>query len=513
MPLKNYIHKNYFSDKLEDIDFEVAEVVKGELHRQMYTIDLIASENLVSNATLDAIGSVVVNKTVEGYPGKRYYGGVQYADAIENLAIERAKLLFKCEYANVQPHSGSQANQAVYLALLEPGDTILSMALDAGGHLSHGAKANLTGKWMNVVHYGVNKRTGVIDLEEVKALAIKHMPKLIICGGSAYPREINFREFRAIADVVGAYLMADIAHISGLVAGGVHLSPTDYAHIITATTYKNLRGVRGGIILTNYSDLSEKINKAVFPGLQGSSILNNIMAKAVCLGEALRPEFKIYAEQILANARCLANTLKLSGVKVVTGSTDTPLVLVDLRPLKLSGSIASDSLERSGLTCNKNLIPGDYLSPALTSGLRFGVAGATTRGFSIEQFKIIGNLIGTVLDGLRKQGQKQNRQVEKRARDQVLALCKKYPIYSFIERKKGIDNVENTDFKIKKYSVRISGHLTSVSMEKIFWDNLKSLATQRNQSVNSLIGSIDRDRKGNLSSAIRVFVHRHWQKY
>ena len=365
-----------------------------------------------------------------GYPGRRYYGGVEYADVVESLAIERAKELFGCAYANVQPHSGSQANQAVYLALLKPGDTVLSMALASGGHLSHGAKPNLTGKWMNVVQYGVAENDGRIDMGEVEALAREHRPKLIICGGSAYPRAIDFEGFRKVADVAGAFLLADIAHFAGLVAGGVHPHPLPHAHVVTATTYKNLRGARGGLILTNDGDLAKKIDSAVFPGVQGSSILNAIAAKAVCLGEALRPEFKTYAEAVLANARMLAATLAARGLDIVADGTDTPLLVADLRSCGLTGNVASDSLERAGLTCNKNAVPGDPQPPTVTSGLRFGVSAGTTRGFGVEEFSRIGHWIADALDGLAADGEAGNETVERRVHGDVLAMCAAFPIYT-----------------------------------------------------------------------------------
>jgi len=423
-------HDGYFSKHLTETDAEVAAAINGELDRQQQGIELIASENIVSQASLDALGAPIVNKTVEGYPGRRYYGGVEFADKVESLAIERAKKLFGCAFANVQPHSGSQANQAVYLALLSPGDTVLSMALASGGHLSHGAAPNLTGKWMNVIQYGVSADSGLIDMGEMRKLAQTHKPKLIICGGSAYPRTIDFKAFRDIADDVGAYLLADIAHFAGLVAGGVHPSPLDHAHVTTTTTYKNLRGVRGGIILCNHETLAKKFNSAVFPGIQGSSILNAIAAKAVCLGEALRPEFGDYAKNVLSNARRLATTLIERGVPVVSGGTDTPLMLVDLRDLGITGVDASDSLERAGLTCNKNAIPGDTQPPTVTSGLRFGVAAGTTRGFRETEFQQIGNMIADVLMGLKTNDPEGNGDVETVIREQVLALCGRYPIYS-----------------------------------------------------------------------------------
>jgi len=425
-------HQGYFSTPLTESDPEVAAALGNELNRQRTGIELIASENIVSRASLDALAAPIVNKTVEGYPGRRYYGGVEFADQIETLAIERAKTLFDSAFANVQPHSGSQANQAVYLALLSPGDTVLSMALASGGHLSHGAKPNLTGKWMNVIQYDVNAGTGQIDMDDVRALARQHKPKLIICGGSAYPRIIDFRIFRAIADEVGSFLLADMAHFAGLVAGGVHPSPVPYAHITTATTYKNLRGVRGGLILCNDPEFAKKIDAAVFPGIQGSSILNAIAAKAVCLGEALRPEFREYARNVLDNARMLAATLRQRGFDLVGGGTDTPLMLVDLRASGLTGSAACDSLERAGLTCNKNTVPGDTRPPTVTSGIRFGVSAGTTRGFRTEEFRLIGNFIADVLTGLHCAKGGDNSSLEKSIRNSVTALCEKFPIYPLL---------------------------------------------------------------------------------
>ncbi|HIN18645.1 MAG TPA: serine hydroxymethyltransferase [Gammaproteobacteria bacterium] len=418
----------YFTGRLETTDPELHAAIRGELSRQRDGIELIASENMVSQASLDALGSVLVNKTVEGYPHRRYYGGVEFADAVEILAIERAKTLFGCDYANVQPHSGSQANQAVFLSLLTPGDTILSMSLDAGGHLSHGAPANLTGRWFKPVQYGVAADSGLIDYDEVADLARLHRPRLIICGGSAYPRAIDFARFRVIADEVGACLLADIAHFAGLVAGGQHPSPVGHAHIVTATTYKNLRGVRGGLILTNDAGMAKKIDSAVFPGLQGSTLLNAIAAKAVCLGEALQPEFTLYAERVLANARALAGRLTDLGITLVTGGTDTPLMLADLRPLGLTGSATSDSLEAAGLTCNKNTVPGDTRSPNVTSGLRFGVSAVTARGFNAEELCATGEWIAEVIHGLAANPDSQ-REREARVRHKVLSLCARFPIY------------------------------------------------------------------------------------
>ena len=417
----------YFLDHLRTVDPEVHAALAGELVRQQDGIELIASENLVSRASLDALGSVIVNKTVEGRPGARYYGGAAFADRVEALAIERAKKLFGCAFANVQPHSGSQANHAVFLALLQPGDTVLSMALDAGGHLSHGAAVNLTGKWFNPVRYRTDA-SGFIDMGEVERLAHEHRPRLIICGGSAYPRTIDFAGFRAIADSVGAVLLADMAHFAGLVAGGAHPSPLPHAHVTTATTYKNLRGARGGIILTDDAALARKLDSAVFPGVQGSVILNAVAAKAVCLGEALKPEFKVYAAQVLANARSLADTLMERGIAIVAGGTDTPLLVVDLRPLQLTGAAASDSLEAAGLTCNKNAVPGDTQPPRVTSGLRFGSAAGTTRGFGEDEFRRIGGWIADVLRAMQAKGGR-DEAVERAVRAEVRALCRAFPIY------------------------------------------------------------------------------------
>ena len=421
-------HAGYFGTSLAQIDPEVHAAIHGELVRQQDQIELIASENIVSTASLEALGSVMVNKTVEGYPGKRYYGGAAFADAVETLAIERAKALFGCGFANVQPHSGSQANHAVFFALLKPGARILSMELSAGGHLSHGAAPNLTGSWLDPVYYGVSAEDGLIDYDQVEALAAAHSPKLIIAGGSAYPRVIDFARFRAIADSVGAWLLVDMAHFAGLVAGGQHPSPLPHAHVVTLTTYKNLRGVRGGVILTDDPKLAKKIDFGVFPGIQGSTILNATAAKAVCLGEALRPEFRDYAERVLANARALAQALIDNGVAVVTGGTDTPLMLVDLRPLGLTGDRASESLERAGLTCNKNTVPGDPEPPEVASGLRFGVSAGTTRGFGPAQFTAIGGLIAQVLHGLAADPTG-NQAIERDGLAAVGTLCRDFPIY------------------------------------------------------------------------------------
>ncbi|MBT6095645.1 MAG: serine hydroxymethyltransferase [Rhodospirillaceae bacterium] len=419
----------YFATRLKDTDPAVFDAIAGELDRQQDQIELIASENLVSLASLDALGSVMVNKTVEGYPGRRYYGGAEFADTLEQLAIDRATQLFGCKHANVQPHSGSQANLGVFLALLKPGDTILSMDLSAGGHLSHGAKVNLTGKWFNVVHYGVRPEDGHIDMAGVERLALEHRPKLIICGGSAYPRAIDFAAFRHAADSVDAWLLADMAHFAGLVAGGQHPHPFPHAHVATATTYKNLRGVRGGITLWNDDAMTAKFNSGVFPGVQGSVILNAVAAKAVCLGEALKPEFQTYAANVLANARALAAALQARGIDLVAGGTDTPLMLVDLRGLGLTGNVASEALERAGLTCNKNGVPNDPEPPQVTSGLRFGVSAGTTRGFGTDEFSAVGGWIADVLEGLAKTGPGDNGANEATVREETRALCRRFPIY------------------------------------------------------------------------------------
>ena len=418
----------YFTDDLATVDAEVHGAILGELRRQQDQIELIASENIVSLASLQALGSVMTNKTVEGYPGRRYYGGARFADQVESLAIERARAVFGCAFANVQPHSGSQANQAVYLALLRPGDTILSMALAAGGHLSHGAAFNMSGKWMKAVQYGVRRADGRIDYDEVEGLAREHGPALIIAGGSAYARVIDFARFRAIADSVGAYLMVDMAHFTALVAGGLHPSPVPHAHVVTSTTYKNLAGVRGGLILTNDRGLARKFDSAVFPGIQGSTILNAISAKAVCLGEALRPEFNEYARAVLENARTLAATLAEAGLHVVSGGTDTPLMLVDLRPRGLTGDVASEYLEQAGLTCNKNAVPFDEQPPAVTSGLRFGVSAGTTRGFRAAEFRAIGGMIARVLEALAA-GPDEAAAAATKVRAEVHDLCRRFPIY------------------------------------------------------------------------------------
>jgi glycine hydroxymethyltransferase len=423
-------HPGYFTDDLAAADPEVHEAMLGELRRQQDQIELIASENVVSLASLGALGSVMTNKTVEGYPGRRYYGGAEFADRVESLAIERAKRLFGCAFANVQPHSGSQANQAVYLALLKPGDTILAMALSAGGHLSHGAAPNISGKWLRAVHYGVRPDDGLIDLDEVERLARQHKPRLIIAGGSAYPRVIDFARFGAIAKAVGATLLVDMAHFAGLVAGGVHPDPLPHADVVTATTYKNLRGGRGGLILTNDGELARRIDQAIFPGVQGSVLLNAVAAKAVCLGEALKPQFKAYAQAVLDNARALAGALMERDVDIVSGGTDTPLMLADLRARGLTGDAASRCLEAAGLTCNKNAVPFDDQPPSVTSGVRFGVAATTTRGFGTTEFGAIGAMIADVLDAM-NDGPISGHTAE--VREKVRALCRDFPIYPDLE--------------------------------------------------------------------------------
>ncbi len=418
----------FFVDALADTDAELAEAIAGECRRQQSQIELIASENIVSRAVLEAQGSVLTNKYAEGYPGRRYYGGCAFVDIAEQLAIERAKRLFDCAFANVQPHAGAQANQAVFLALLSPGDTILGMSLAAGGHLTHGAPPNLSGKWFRAVSYGVRAEDGRIDFDQVERLADEHRPRLIIAGGSAYPRIIDFARFRAIADRVGAYLMVDMAHFAGLVAGGAHPSPLPHAHVVTTTTHKTLRGPRGGMILCNDPEIARRIDSAVFPGLQGGPLMHVIAAKAVAFGEALRPQFRDYARAVVANAQTLAATLVETGLAIVSGGTDTHLMLVDLRPLGLTGRDAEQALERAGITCNKNGIPFDPQKPTITSGIRLGSPAATTRGFGIAEFRQIGLWIGEVLRALAKSPDN-NGEAEQRVRRQVARLCERFPIY------------------------------------------------------------------------------------
>ncbi len=420
--------ESFFSTPVMEGDPEIFKAISSELERQQNNIELIASENIVSRAVLEAQGSVLTNKYAEGYPNKRYYGGCEHVDIAEDIAIKRACQLFGCSYANVQPHSGAQANQAVFLALLQPGDTFMGLSMAAGGHLTHGATVSMSGKWFKAVGYGVHPETHLIDMDEVAKLAREHKPKLIITGGSAYPRKIDFAGFRKIADEVGAYLMVDMAHFAGLVAGGVYPSPLPHAHVTTTTTHKTLRGPRGGMILSNDSDLGKKINSAVFPGLQGGPLMHVIAAKAVMLGEALRPEFKQYAQAIIDNAQALTKTMLKNGFDIVSGGTDSHLLLVDLRPKSLTGKASSLTLERAGLTCNKNGIPFDPLPPAVTSGIRLGTPAATTRGFGVKEFTEVGELIAQVLDALVKNPD-DNSAAEKKAHARVLELCRQFPIY------------------------------------------------------------------------------------
>jgi glycine hydroxymethyltransferase len=420
----------FFTEDLADADPALFAAIDGELHRQQDQIELIASENIVSRAVLQAQGSVLTNKYAEGYPGKRYYGGCEKVDIAEALAIDRAKQLFNCAYANVQPHSGAQANQAVMLALAKPGDTILGMSLAHGGHLTHGSPVSVSGKWFNAIGYGVDPETHLIDYDSVEALAHEYHPRLIIAGGSAYPREIDFARLRAIADAVDAYLWVDMAHVAGLVAGGAYPSPLPHAHVVTTTTHKTLRGPRGGMILSNDPDLGKKFNSAVFPGLQGGPLMHVIAAKAVAFGEALRPDFTAYAHAMVNNARILGATLVERGLAITSGGTDSHLILVDLRPKALTGRDAEHALERAGMTCNKNGIPFDPLKPAVTSGIRLGVPAGTTRGFGPAEWRVIGGLIGDVLDGLAENGAEGNAAVEAKAFAVVTKLCQEFPIYS-----------------------------------------------------------------------------------
>jgi glycine hydroxymethyltransferase len=419
----------FFTRSLSEADPAVFGGVRHELDREQHQIELIASENIVSKAVLEAQGSVFTNKYAEGYPGKRYYQGCAPSDEVETLAIDRAKQLFDCGFANVQPHSGAQANGAVMLALTKPGDTIMGLSLDAGGHLTHGAKAAMSGKWYNAVQYGVNADDHLIDFDQVERLAQEHRPTLIIAGGSAYPRHIDFARFRAIADKVGAVFMVDMAHFAGLVAGGVHPTPFGHAHVVTTTTHKTLRGPRGGMIMTNDEALAKKMNSAVFPGLQGGPLMHVIAAKAVAFGEALQPEFKSYSRAVIENAKVLAATLQERGSNLVSGGTDTHLALVDLSPLGVTGRDADEALERAAITCNKNGIPNDPLPPMKTSGIRIGSPAGTTRGFGPAEFREIGNMVADVLDGLAAKGESGDSQVEANVRERVRALCERFPIY------------------------------------------------------------------------------------
>ena len=421
--------QRFWSASLAESDPEVAEAIGLELGRQRHRIELIASENIASPAVLEATGSIFTNKYAEGYPGKRYYGGCEYADMVETLAIERAKKLFGCEFANVQPNSGSQMNQAVFLALLNPGDTFMGLDLAAGGHLTHGSPVNMSGKWFNVVPYGVRKEDERLDMDEIARIARENKPKLIIAGGTAYPRHWDFARFREIADEVGAYLLADMSHFSGLVAGGVHPHPFPHAHVVTTTTHKSLRGPRSGVILTNDEGLAKKMNMAVFPGMQGGPLVHVIAAKAVAFGEALRPEFKTYAARVVENAKALAASLEENGMRCVSGGTDNHLMLLDLTPKDVTGKAAEKGLDRAWLTCNKNAIPFDPRSPFVTSGVRLGAPAGTTRGFGPAEFQLVGQFIAEVVEGMRKNGDDGDGQIEEAVRSRVAELCERFPVY------------------------------------------------------------------------------------
>ena len=427
----NVLHKQdgFFTEQLDSSDNDLFNAIRSELGRQREEIELIASENIVSRAVLEAQGSVMTNKYAEGYSGRRYYGGCEYVDIAENLAIERACKLFNCNFANVQPNSGSQANQGVFQALLKPGDTILGMSLDAGGHLTHGAKPNQSGKWFNAVQYGVRRDTLDVDYDEVKRLALEHKPQMIIAGGSAIPRQLDFKKFREIADEVGAYLLADVAHFAGLIAAGVYPSPFPHVHAATSTTHKTLRGPRGGIILTNDEAIAKKANSAIFPGIQGGPLMHVIAAKAVAFGEALRPDFKLYQQQVIKNAKALADTLMTGGLDIVTGGTDTHVMLVDLRPKGVKGNATESALGRANITCNKNGVPFDDEKPTITSGVRLGSPAGTTRGFGEVVFRQIGEWIIEVVDGLAEHGEENNGAAEKRVKSAVKELCANYPLY------------------------------------------------------------------------------------
>ncbi len=427
----NSEYKDFFEKSLLDSDPEIYKAINDELVRQQNHIELIASENIVSQAVLEAQGSVLTNKYAEGYPGKRYYNGCEHVDVAEQLAIDRLKELFNCKFANAQPHSGAQANGAVFLALLKPGDTFMGMSLNSGGHITHGLKISMSGKWFNAIGYEVDKDSELIDYDNVEKLALEHKPKLIIAGGSAYSRVIDFKRFREIADKVGAYLMVDMAHFSGLVAGKGYPNPCDYAHVVTSTTHKVFRSARGGIILTNHEDLSKKFNTAVFPGYQGGPLMHIIAAKAVGFKEALKPEFKDYIKTVLANAKILAETLKNNGFKIYSGGTDTHLMLVDLRPFNVKGNVAAESLSRANITCNKNGIPFDSESPMITSGIRLGSQAATTRGFGLKEFQIVGDLITKTIKGL-AENPEDNSKTEDEVRKEVVGLCSNFPIYKHL---------------------------------------------------------------------------------
>ncbi|WP_112663585.1 serine hydroxymethyltransferase [Microvirga flavescens] len=427
---QGHLSNSFFSASLADSDPEIARAIQLELGRQRDEIELIASENIVSRAVLEAQGSIMTNKYAEGYPGRRYYGGCQFVDIAEELAIDRAKRLFDCKFANVQPNSGSQANQAVFMALMKPGDTFMGLDLACGGHLTHGSPVNMSGKWFNVVSYKVREDSQLIDMDEVAELARTHKPKVIVAGGSAYSRFWDFARFREIADEVGALFMVDIAHFAGLVAGGAHPSPFPHAHVVTTTTHKTLRGPRGGMILTNDEDLAKKINSAIFPGLQGGPLMHVIAAKAVAFGEALRPDFKVYARQVVENAKALADTMVSNGYAIVAGGTDNHLMLVDLRPKKLTGKAAEQALGRAHITCNKNGVPFDPEKPMVTSGIRLGTPAATSRGFGVAEFRKVGELIVEALDGLARNGEGNNGAVEESVKTRVHELTRRFPIYA-----------------------------------------------------------------------------------
>lgn len=430
---ENDIQKRFFNDNLQTVDSAIFDAIQGEFERQQHEIELIASENIVSRAVLEAQGSVLTNKYAEGYPRKRYYGGCQFVDIVEDLAIERAKQLFGAAFANVQPNSGSQMNQAVFLALLKPGDTFMGLDLNAGGHLTHGSSVNMSGKWFDVVSYGVRQEDQILDMEEVERLAKERKPKLIIAGGSAYPRLWDWKRFREIADEIGAYFLVDMSHIAGLVAGGVHPSPVPYAHIVTTTTHKSLRGPRGGLILTNDEALARKINSAIFPGLQGGPLMHVIAAKAVAFAEALQPSFKTYSADVVANAKTLAKALQNNGFNIVSGGTDNHLLLVDLRSKNVTGKRAELALGRANITCNKNGIPFDPETPSITSGIRLGSPAATTRGFTEKEFIQVGNLISEVLDGLgTAKSDADNSAVEMAVRKKVKDITNQFPLYSYL---------------------------------------------------------------------------------
>ena len=420
----------FFTETLQNSDPEIAKAITQELGRQRDEIELIASENIVSKAVLEAQGSVLTNKYAEGYPGKRYYGGCQYVDVVETLAIERAKKLFDCDFANVQPNSGSQMNQAVFLALLQPGDTFMGLDLNSGGHLTHGSPVNMSGKWFNVVSYGVRQQDQLLDMEDIRQKALENKPKLIVAGGTAYSRVWDWAAFRKIADEVGAYLMVDMAHIAGLVAGGVHPSPLPHAHVVTTTTHKSLRGPRGGMVLTNEADIAKKINSAVFPGLQGGPLMHVIAAKAVAFGEALQPSFKAYAAQVVKNAQAMADELMKGGIDIVSGGTDNHLCLADLRPKGVTGKATEAALGRAHITCNKNGVPFDPEKPFVTSGIRLGAPAGTTRGFGEEEFRQIARWIVEVVDGLAANGEDGNAEVEAKVKAEVAQMCARFPLYA-----------------------------------------------------------------------------------